>query len=167
VEIQNDDNNYANGFMTQHSRVMLRQCWLAPVKVWEEFDQLRDRWKFSKHNWPSDSKSFPKYYAGLRNFVFDNFMPSAYIHFPNIKQQPETDNSSCNHQYHPRFWKENPGAYWVGSSGHYRLTLVKKLGFWRHSTDRRRGFWKLSKVKNVRDLYDKYKQYEDTRNTDQ
>ena len=173
VEIQNNDNNYANGFMTRYSRVKFRQCWLAPVKMWEEFDQIQDRWKFDRKKRQNKINYIVQYYPGRRNYVFDNFMIYADMHFPDIKQQPLSDQCKkgviYNGHFHPQLWKEYPDEHWVGSSGHYRLTLVKKLGFWRHSTDRRRGWWKLAKisVNNVKDLYDKYKQYEDTRSIDQ
>jgi hypothetical protein len=172
VEIQNNDNNYANGFMTQYSRVMLCQCWLAPVKVWEEFDQIADRWKFSKRNWQKyfGYKKIINYYLGLRNNVVDSLAIYANLYFPDIVRTPRSTEQQksyfSNYQNLPRIMQDEPARHWIGSSGYFHLTLVKKLGFWRHSTDRRRGWWKIAPLKNVKDLYDKYKQYEDTRSTD-
>ena len=163
VEIQNSDNNYANGFMTRYSRVMFRQCWLAPVKIWERFDQILDRWKYSLKNWHKWQNNPAHYFAGLRNRVFDNLALHSDMNFPGITQQTE----SKEQQDLPQYYKECPNEHWTGTSGHFHLTLAKKLGFWRHSTDRRRGWWKLSLIKNVKDIYDKYIQYEDPRNTNQ
>jgi hypothetical protein len=173
VEIQNNDNNYANGFMTQHTRVMLCQCWLASCKVWAEFDQIYDRWKFSRHNWQKcfGYKTCIDYYLGRWNLALDNLAIHADMHFPNITQQLQSEEqlkSRCsNHQDLPRTWQESPNQYWTGTSGYFHLNLVKKLGFWRHITDRRRGWWKLNKIPNVKDLYNKDKQYENTRSIDQ
>jgi hypothetical protein len=172
VEIQNNDNNYANGFMTKHTRVMLSQCWLVPVKVWEEYEQIYDRWKFSRHNWQKcfGYKTCIDYYLGWRNYVLDNVASYANMHFPDITQQPVPKDwlkGRCsNHQDLPQQWKNNSVGHWMGTSGHFHLTLAKKLGFWRPSTDRRRGWWKLSLLRNAKDLYDKYKSYEDKRSTD-
>jgi hypothetical protein len=171
VEIKNDDNNHANGFMTRHTRIMLRQCWLAPVKVWEQFEQIQNRWRFSKQNWHDNTRSVAQYYSGWRNCVFDNLAKQADMHFRNITQQPgsieQLKANFSNYEYLPRPWQNNPTMHWTGTSGHYHLTVTKKLGFWRPITDRRRGWWKLSMIPNVKDLYNKYKQYEDTRSTDQ
>jgi hypothetical protein len=173
VEIENNDNNYANGFMTQHTRVMLNQCWLAPVKVWKQFDQIWYRWKFSRHNWQKcfGYKTCIGYYLGRRNVALDNLAIHADMHFPNITQQLQSEEQLkshySNYQHQPQIWQEFPNQYWTGTSGYFHLILTKKLGFWRHSTDRRRGWWKLSMIPNVKDLYDKYRSNEDKRNTDQ
>jgi hypothetical protein len=161
VEIQNNNNNHANGFMTRHTRIILCQCWLAPVKVWEQFKNIQYRWKYIKNNWHSRTETICNYYKGQRKFVFDNLMIYSDMHFPDITQQPRSieqlKSNFSNAKDLPQLWQNNPAYHWVGSSGHYHLTLTKKLGFWRHSTDRRRGWWKLSMVKNVKDMYDKYK----------
>jgi hypothetical protein len=174
LAIKNDDNNYANGFMTQHTLIQLCNCWLAPVKVWEEFDQLRDHWKYSKHSWHkwhNQTESLTHYYIGQRNEVFDNLAIYADMHFPDITRQLDTNQHQMKlvnkGQHSPKIKQYNADKYWVGSSGYFHLTLAKKLGFWRHSTDRRRGWWKISNLKNIKDFYNKYKNDEDTRSTNQ
>jgi hypothetical protein len=173
VEIQNNDNNYANGFMTKHTLVRLSQCWVTPVKVWEEYEQIYDRWKFSRHNWQKcfGYKTCIGYYLGRRNFALENLAIHADMHFPNITQQLQSEEQLkshySNYQHQPQIWQEFPSQYWTGTSGYFHLILTKKLGFWRHSTDRRRGYWKLSLINNVKDLHDKYKSYEDTGNINQ
>ena len=173
IEIQNNDNNYANGFMTKNTCIMLRQCWLAPIKVWEEFDQIRDRWKFSRHNWNryfKGTRSIAHYYTGTRNIALYNLARYADRNFADINQQLQSIGQKklpySNHQVyqHNRF---NPSDHWQGSSGYFHLTLAKKLGFWRPSMYRRRGWWKFSAISDVKGLYDKYKNYEDKRSTDQ
>jgi hypothetical protein len=150
---------------------MLCQCWLAPLKVWEQFDQIRDRWKFSRHNWNryfGHEMSVAQYYP-WKNLVLDNLAMYANMHFPDITQQPrsieQVKAKFSNDEYLPRMEQRYPAEHWVGSSGRFYLTLTKKLGFWRHSTDRRRGWFKWSTIRNVRDLYNKYRCDEDTRNT--
>jgi hypothetical protein len=174
VEVQNDDNNHTNGFMTRYSRVILAQCWLASIKVWQEFDQIQNRWRFSRHNWHrwhGHTTSVAQYYLGVRNVIFDNLVKYADMHYPNITQRPRTSeqlkSNVSNYQDLPQQWQDCPSEHWTGSSGYFHLSLAKKLGFWRHSTDRRRGWWKYSMIRNMQDLSDKYKSYEDKRSTDQ
>ena len=174
IEISNDDNNHTNGFMTRYTRMILAQCWVAPVKVWEQFDKIYDRWKFSLHNlhrWQNSTNYIAQYYSGQRNYVFDNLVLLADMHFPDIELQPCSDQQKkdrvYNYEHHPRMWQMSPSEWCIGSSGYIHLPLTKKLGFWRHRDDRRRGWWKWSKTDNAKNLYDKYKQYEDTRSIDQ
>jgi hypothetical protein len=172
VEIKNDDNNYANGFINKHSLVMLSQCWLAPVKVWEQFEQIRDRWKFSRHNWQKyfGCKKIIDYYPRFRNLALDNLARYADMRFPGIIQQTrstkEKKSRFSNYEDLPQPLPGFTSKHWTGSSGYFHLTLAKKLGFWRHSNDRRRGWWKLSTLDNTKDIYNKYLRYEDTRSID-
>ena len=170
LEIQNNDNNFSNGFMTQHSLVMLSQCYLASVKFWENFAQINKRWKFNQYNWHGHGKSILHYYSGLRSYVFTNLAMYLDLHFPDITQQSNQHEQYkrriSNYQNLPQSWKDNPNEHWIGSSGYCHLTLAKKLGFWRHSTDRRKGWWKITMSGEVEFLYNKYLQHEDTRNTD-
>ena len=175
IEISNNDNNYTNGFMTQYTRVMLSQCWLAPTKFWKEFEQIKDRWKYSAknwHKWQNSTNYIAQYFTGHKNCVFNNHIQQIDMYFPDIIQLPlsnEERKPYCsNYQDLPQMWQTFPGRYWTGSSGYFHLTLMKKLGFWRHSTDRRRGWWKISQlhINMIKNLYDKYKQYEDPRSID-
>ena len=160
--------------MTRYTRVMFSQCWLAPVKVWEEFDQIKDLWKYSQHNWHGcvgRIRSITHYYTGKKNYVLDNFAKYLDMNFTGITRRPRSSEHlkpfHSNHQYMPQQFKDGISEYWVGSSGHFYLTLKKKLGFWRHRTDRRRGWWRMSLIICIKYLYDKYKSHEDTRSTDQ
>jgi hypothetical protein len=173
LEIQNNDNNYANGFMSQHTRIQLSYFYIIPVKVLDNIDCIWDRWKFSSHNrhkYYGHKKSIAYFFSGWRNYVFDNFANHMNLHFPDITQHPQSEEqlkSRCsNYQDLPTQWQDHPGAHWIGSSGYCHLTLAKKLGFWRLSTDRRRGWWRISRIESVKYLYDKYLQYENTRSTD-
>ena len=172
VEIHNDDNNYTNGFMTQYTRVMMCQCWLVPIKVYEKFDQIQDRWKFGRNNYYGYyicKRSIAHYYSGIRN-ILENFALFANMHFADITQgYQSTEQYNRHSNYHdlPKLCQYLANKYWIGSSGYLHLTLKKKLGFWRHSTDRRRGWFRWVARINIKDLYDKYKHHEDQRNTDQ
>jgi hypothetical protein len=107
----------------------------------------------------------------LRNYALNNLAVFADMHFPDITQQLQSKEQlkleHINYQDLPRQWQGTPNEYWTGSSGYWHLTLAKKLGFWRHSNDRRRGWWKLSTLDNTKDIYYKYTQHEDKRNSDQ
>jgi hypothetical protein len=165
VEIHNNDNNYNNGFMTEYTRVMLSQCFLAPVKVWEQFEQIRNRWRFSMPNWHrcfGNTISVDQYYSGRRSYVVDNLAGYTNLVFPHINQ-PDINQHKMSRE--SVISHGGPLRHWVGSSGHFHLTLVKKLGLWRHSTDQRRGWWKIGWANIAKHLYDKYRSNEDTRST--
>ena len=170
VEIQNNDNNYSNGFMTRQTLVMLCQCWLASTKIWQGFDKIRQRWKFSLHNWHRNTIPVIQYHIGIRSCIFNNLAAYADMHFTDITQKlqskAQTKLITRNYQDIPQMFDLSPTRYWVGSSGHFHLTLKKKLGFWRHSTDNRRGWCKLSMDGHEYDLTDKYSKYENTRSID-
>ena len=173
VEIQNNDNNYANGFMSQYTRIQLSYFYIIPVKVLDNIDCIWDRWKFSRKNWQkyySHKKSVAQFYSGWRNQIFDNLAIYADMCFPNITQHPQSEEQlkshSSNHQDLPTQWQDHPGEHWIGSSGYCHLTLAKKLGFWRQSTDCRRGCWRMGFIKDAKYFYDKYLQHENTRSTD-
>lgn len=169
VEIQNNNNNYANGFMTNHTRVMLSQCFLLSKNTLERLDSMQNDFKFSRKNQHKyyKKKNIVDYYAlpnSNRTRIFDNFANSMNLHFPDITQHPQSEEqlkSHCsNHQYLPVLWQDSPANHWIGSSGYYHVTLKKKLGFWRLSTDRRWGRWGLGNDDAVKYLYDKYLRYE-------
>ena len=169
VEIQNNDNNHANGFMSRYTRVMLDQCWLASVKIWEKFDEIWDRWKYSKYNWHrcvSLSRSVRDYYTGQRSYALDNLASYATMHFPDIVRRfQSTEQHKLSHSdYQDSLKFVCTNSDWVGSSGYFYLTLVKKLGFWRHSMDHKIGWWWCASLRNVKTLYNKYRDNEDKRN---
>jgi hypothetical protein len=167
VEIQNNDNNYANGFMTNYTRVMLSQCFLLSKNTLERLDSIQNDFKFSRKNQHKyyKKKNIVDYYAkSNRTRIFDNFANSMNLHFPDITQHPQSEEqlkSLCsNYQDLPTQWQDNPAEHWIGSSGYCHVTLKKKLGFWRLSTDRRRGYWRFGQIDAVKYLYDKYLRYE-------
>jgi hypothetical protein len=169
VEIQNNDNNYANGFMTNHTRVMLLHCFLLSKNTLERLDSMQNDFKFSRKNQHKyyKKKNIVDYYAvpnSNKTGIFDNFANWMNLHFPDITQHPQSEEQLkshfSNYQYLPTMWQDSPAEHWIGSSGYCHLTLKKKLGFWRHSTDRRRGCWNFGQIDTAKYLYDKYLQYE-------
>ena len=168
VEIQNDDNNYANGFMSQYTRVRIETCYIIPAKVLDNIDRIKDRWKFSRKNWQKyygHKRSIAYFFPGVRASIFDNLAWWMNLHFPDITQHPQSEEQlkslSSNYQDLPVLWQDNPAEHWIGSSGYCHLTLKKKLGFWQLSTDRRRSCWRAGEIDTVKYLYDKYLRYED------
>ena len=177
VEIQNNDNNHTNGFMNRSTQIMFNQCWLAPVKIWEEFEQIQDRWKFSRRNWQKwygRIKSVTHYYTESRHCIFENLARYVQMHFSgidqSIDQRPSWPSEQLkligNHQYFTPLLHKSVANHWLGSSGHFNLTVSKKFGFWRPGRDCGRGWRKLSTIRDIKYLYDKYKNDEDTRSTD-
>ena len=170
IEIQNNDNNYSNGFMNKYTRVMLSQCWIASIKCLDNCDDIHNRWKYNTHNYDhSCTGSIAQYYAKATNYIFDNLAMYADLYFPYITQKQYSiehlKTFFHDYQYLPRLWQESPCRCWVGSNGYFCIHLRKKLGFWRHSTDRRRGSQFSFEINLIKYLYDKYKSYEDTRST--
>jgi len=150
IKIQNDDNNYVNGFMNRYTYVTLSLCYLASKKALENVDNIQNDFKFNRKNWEKWNSDIVDFYADdNKTQMFKNHVRDMKLNFPGI--QPKSN--------------EYLGGYRIGTSGHYRLTVKKKLGFWRQSTDRRRGYWHLGRIEAVKYLYDKYLRYEDQRNT--
>ena len=150
LRIQNDDNNYANGFMSKHTHVTLSHVSLTSKKVLENIDNLTNNSKFTRQNWEKYNRDIVDYYAyDNRHQIFKNFVRDTEADFPGIQVKS----------------KEYVGGYRISTSGHYRLTVKKKLGFWRASRNCSKGIWALGNFRDVQYLYDKYKQYEDQRNS--
>ena len=169
IEIQNNDNNYANGFMNKYTRVMLSHTFLLSKKLLNRIDNLKNSWKFSVENYHIHTKKeIDMYYSNKKNQIFENFCIGMTLNFPGIVQQQISLEKKCiNWQDLPPLWQYNPGEHWIGNSGYFHLILKKKLGFWRHIKDRRKGRWKVGQINILaRELYDKYKQYENQRSID-
>ena len=150
IKIQNDDNNHANGFMSRHTHVMLSHVFLASKKVLENIDNLTNNSKFTRQNWEKYNRDIVDYYAyDNRHRFFNNFVRDTKADFPGI---------------HPNSI-EHLAGYRIGSSGHYRLTVKKKLGFWLDSKSSSTGIWRAGLDREAKYLYDKYKQHEDQRNS--
>ena len=144
IQIHNDDNNYTNGFISKCSLIMLPYVFLLSKKILNNIDNIENNWKFSRKNYKiNDKKSIMDYYKSGRSEVFNNLAIEMKLYFPGIPKK-ELD-------------------HWIGSSGYFHLTLKKKFGFWRHSTDLRKGRWRLGFWQIVEHFYNKYKQYEDQR----
>ena len=152
LRIQNDDNNYANGFMSKYTDIVLSQVYLTSKKVLENIDSIVNDYKFNRKNWRKYNANIADFYANShRQHLFKNFISDTASNFTGIAPKPN----------------EYLGDYRIGCSGDFHLSLVKKLGFWLPSTKYHRGYWRMGKYDHVKYLYDKYKSYEDTRTTDQ
>ena len=147
LRIQNDDNNYANGFMSKHTHVTLSHVFLTSKKALENIDNLTNNFKFSRQNWEKYNRDIVHYYADDKCKIFKNFAEEIEADFPDIQV------------------KSNGGVYSIGSSGHYRLTVKKRLGFWLDSKSSSTGIWRAGLDREAKYLYDKYKQHEDQRNS--
>ena len=145
IKIQNNDNNHANGFMSRYTYVTLSLCYLASKKALENIDNILNNFKFNRKNWEKYNRDIVHYYADDKCKIFENFVGVIETNFPGI--QVKTN------------------GYRIGTSGHYHLTVKKKLGFWRTSRNCSKGIWRAGHDKEVKYLYDKYKQHEDQRNS--
>ena len=172
IEIQNDDNNYANGFMNKSTCVMMLYTFLLSEKLLNNLDDLKNNWKFSFKNHRIQSKrDIDIYYSNRKNQIFENFVVEMVLKFPGIDQEQisveEVKKHHDNWRDLPPMWRNYTGEHLIGSTGYFHLKLKKKLGFWRHVADRRKGRWKIGQiVLLVEELYNKYKHYEDPRSTD-
>jgi hypothetical protein len=152
LRIQNDDNNYANGFMSKYTYIVLSDIYLISKKVLENIDSIVNYYKFNRKNWRKYNANTIDYYAySHRPELIENFTRYAACNFPDIRLE---SNQGIN-------------AHRIGTSGSFHLSLVKKLGFWRTGNSNFKGVWGLGRDNIVKYIYDKYKNYEDTRTTDQ
>jgi len=150
LKIQNDDNNYANGFMSKYTHIILSQVYLASKKSLENVDSIGNNFKFSRQNWNKYNNIVNFYAWDKRNTVFNNFVSDIKLNFSDISLNPN----------------ESVVDYKIGSSGYFHMNLQKKLGFWRGNKNCCKGYWRLGYLQEVAYLYNKYKRYEDQRNSD-
>ena len=151
LRIQNDDNNYANGFMSRYTHITLSHLFLNSRKVLENINNIKNNFKFSRKNWEKCKRNIVDWYTyNNRNQIFENLIHNTTPNFPGCNIIPN----------------EHLGTYKIGSSGHYHLTLKKKLGLWNTGKRNSKGIWRLGYIDHVKYLYDKYKQYEDKRSND-
>ena len=150
IKIHNDDNNHANGFMSRYTNVTLSRCYLASEKLLENVDNIQNNFKFSRKNWEKYNRNIANFYADSnRTRMFNNHVRDMKSNFPGIQVKSN----------------EYIGGYGIGTSGHYRLTVKKKLGFWLDSKKCCKGYWRAGSINLVKYIYDKYKQHEDQRNS--
>ena len=148
IKIQNNDNNYANGFMSKHTHVTLSHVFLTSKKVLENIDNLKNNSKFTHQNWEKYNRDIVDFYVDdNRHRIFENFVGHTEANFPGI---------------HPG---DSLSSYKIGTSGYYHLDVKKKLVFWRDSKTSSKGYWRAGNYEEVKYFYDKYKQHEDQRNS--
>jgi len=148
IKIQNNDNNYANGFMSKHTHVTLSHVFLTSKKVLENIDNLKNNSKFTHQNWEKYNRDIVDFYVDdNRHRIFENFVGHTEANFPGIHHG------------------DNMSAYKIGTSGYYHLDVKKKLVFWRDSKTSSKGYWRAGNYEEVKYLYNKYKQHEDQRNS--
>lgn len=150
VEIHNDDNNYSNGFMTKNTQIIFSYCYLLSTKVLKLLNRIKYQWKFNKNSCfkKYDLKKILNFYTGKKAEIVNNLVNGADLIFPDSIQHRTATSKS-----------------WIGTSGYFHLKLKKKLGFWRHNTDNRKGIWRAGLIDIAGYLCDKYKQYEDQRSS--
>ena len=148
IEVQNDDNNYTNGFMTKWTRIKMPYVCLLSKKLLSRINDLKNNWKFTKEKYHLRlKKNILQYYLGKRGRVYENFSSNLQLNFPDTVQN--------------QIKVFHPGRHWIGSSGHYYVKLKRKLGLWLNESDRHKGFRTLGNSEFIEYIYDKYKQHED------
>ena len=151
IEIQNNDNNYTNGFMTKYTRVKLSCIFLASKKMLNRIDELKNNWKFSRKNYQvRNKKDLGVFYQGKRGWILENLAKTMTMNFANLSKIP------------PDLLKI---SYWIGSSGFFHLTPTKRFGFWVSNENIQKGYYKLGWINSVEQIYNKYKQYENQRSS--
>jgi hypothetical protein len=146
LKIQNDDNNYNNGFMTKYTHITLPYVYLLSKKSLKNIKDIKNNYKYSRQKWEKYSYSNILNFYSNRLDLFNNLIPFAKLNFPNIKVK--------------NYKKQK---YTIGSTGYFQLTLQKKLGFWKPNTDVYKGYWWIGVTEFIEYFYDKYKQYENQR----
>ena len=75
LRIHNDDNNYANGFMSKYTDIVLSQVYLTSKKVLENIDSIVNDYKFNRKNWRKYNANIADFYANShRQHLFKNFI---------------------------------------------------------------------------------------------
>jgi hypothetical protein len=160
IEIDNDDNNYNNGFMTKSTLIQLRIFYFFPLnlKLLSKLEKIYNKNKLSKN--------LAWFYSGKFN-LFDNNLKNVEWHWhknnKDILNNGRGDSISMSH-------------YQVGGSGFFIIKRIKKYGiliskliksyrFIMNRIDPGVGSYELKNTINF--MIDKYTQYANQRNTDQ
>ncbi len=147
ININNNDNNYSNGFITHSTLIKLKVCYFFPFnkRLLLRLKEIRDKYLFSKnYSW----------YRNSRNFIFDlvaNGMcwKGTNGEFIDKKKSYLSQNDTGNISI------GGDGEYSAILKKKYRVLMPKLARAYRYQLD-----WKLLNY-----FFDKYFQYANQRNS--
>lgn len=143
IEIENNDNNYVNGFMTKNTVLQLQVFHFFPLhqKLLSKLERIKNKNQFSKnYGWYRNKKSM------IFNLIFN-------VEWYGKNKQIFKNNTN-----------QFMSGYKIGGSGHFVAKLVKKYGIFFIKLKRpyRYHFNKLL----IDYFFNKYKQHVNQRNSD-
>jgi hypothetical protein len=152
IDIDNDDNNYNNGFMTRYTRLQFNILVLVPL------DKKIYNW-FLKKSY--DARNTDRY-AWHRRDCINNFFIGNYLNiYSNItwtgKNGEKIDGSKVKFM----------GRYTIGSGGSLHCELIRKYGILLPKLiEIKRPYIYKTQARVIEYIYDKYERYANQRNTD-
>jgi len=165
IEIQNNDSNYSNGFLSNSTQIMLNQLWIVSENLIERLNTLEKDYKYSVLNYKSNpnnriyNKTLLANIEKQRRNLFVKSMTDTTFNNSKIniydKKNKKILISDIN-----KTLKE----HWFGGDRFFEINLKKKFNLWIEEPNTL-GIWRVGYPKILQYLLDKYKQYEDTRST--
>ena len=157
IEIFNNDSNYTNGFMNKSTLVALTNIHVIPKDILSNLDRFFDLCNLAIKEWRAThfTEDFIKNSYKIKPNVFN------LIHYNAIK----TGNSWTLPWYRKsNNKKEDTIPYaWIGGNGHYEFFFPNQLVMYDKNTIKN---FAVDHPNTIYGLSNKYKEYEDYRNTD-
>ena len=148
VMIDNDDNNFTNGFMTKFTSITLLYLNLIPCEIFTDEKILRiEKYRFRKRSLYKKAKSIKDFYK-TRPRIFGNLVhPGCPIKFVS------NDGKEFDDVY----------LYPIGKSGTYLCDITKKYGLYVNKNAKKfRGYYHFG-FYEFKNLFDKYRKNENQR----
>lgn len=143
-KVYNNDNNFTNGFMTKCTLVALNFILIANQKVIRLIDRLNERKHTIYHEKVMGNIWAIKDAYKLREYCLIN-------NFSNLCDIYEIDSGK------KIMCPEVQSFYTFGTNVEYRVSLVKRHGFWMIKNHAKRlGVLKTGYIKDLKFLYNKY-----------
>jgi len=137
IEIENNDNNYTNGFMTRYTVITLKHFYLIPLNI-KLFEKLKS-WRVKKQI----SEYYAWWYSNKNGFT--DLLPNT-----NWQEKEKTVNSLTGQR--------------IGTNGIFTCELIKKYGLYIHKDINPTYFFHLYPQTVATYLIDKYSEHENKRN---
>ena len=166
IELVNSSNNYTNGFMTQSTLISLYVVQLIPKDVlldaYDYANALNGKNNKIEKSRHTDVKEILNYYTKEKLYLWDILENNFQINFQINKNQKEYKELLAW-----KLTKQNSidyvaRGYWLGEKGSYVLTILNSLIKSGYENIINCTFHDIELI----DLSNKYKQYENQRNTD-
>lgn len=155
-EIQNDDNNFTNGFMTKYTLVWFKWLGIIPLSIFKNFPDHFQKWKYRRSYFGDDIKTSTEEFRKQWNQVPQMF----HNHIKHLQWSDSTGTGMYNSVH------DEIGGGRVGKTGKFSIKYKKK--YWcMVPVNFNGGRKRTATPKEIEVIYDKYKYNENLRNSNE